>query len=153
MKQRFLLILALAMPMVAHAAENADTPSASDRAAITTLESEWLKAFVNKDEAKLLSVISPDCWLVDSQGNRATRESMIADVKSGAYIVQSAHTDNIQVRVVGDWAIVLGLETETSQTNGRDSSGQFRFLDTWQKRDGRWLCVASAATQVKSGKE
>jgi hypothetical protein len=25
--------------------------------------------------------------------------------------------------------------------------------DTWQKRNGHWLCVASAATQVKSEKK
>ena len=101
----------------------------------------------------MLSFISPDCWLVDSQGNRATRESLIADLKSGVYTVQSIHADDIQVRVMSDWAIVVGLETEKSQTSGQDSSGQFRFLDTWQKRDGHWLCVASAAIQVKSGKQ
>ncbi len=151
MKQLLLLILALAMPIFVRAAENADT-SASDKAAIAALEKDWLKAFVDKDEAKMLSLISADCWLVDSQGNRASRESLIADLKSGAYTVQSMHADDIQVRVDGDWAIVVGLETEKSQTNGQDSSGQFRFLDTWQKSDGRWLCLASAAIQVKSEK-
>ena len=140
------------MPAFVRAAENADE-FASDKAAITALENDWLKAFVNKDEAKMLSFISPDCWLIDSQGNTATRENLISDLKSGVYTVQSIHADNIQVRVFGDWATVLGLETEKSQTNGQDSSGQFRFLDTWQKRDGKWLCVASAAIQVKSEKQ
>jgi uncharacterized protein (TIGR02246 family) len=149
MKQILLLILALAMPVFAHAAENADT---SDQAAVSALENDWLKAFVDKDEAEMLSLISPDCWLIDSQGNLATRQSLIADLKSGIYTVQSMHADDIQVRVLGDWAVVLGLETEKSQTNGQDSSGQFRFLDTWQKRDGHWLCVASAAIQVKPEK-
>jgi ketosteroid isomerase-like protein len=152
MKQLLLLALALAIPTFVRASENADT-SDSDKAAITVLENDWLKAFVDKDEAKMLSLISPDCWLVDSQGNGATRESLIADVKSGVYTVRSAHADDIQVRAVGDWAIVLGLETEKSQTNGQDSSGQFRFLDTWQKHNCRWLCVASAAIQVKSEKQ
>jgi uncharacterized protein (TIGR02246 family) len=151
MKQILLLILALAMPVFAHAAENTDTFT-SDKAAVTGLEKDWLKAFVDKNEAKMLSLISPDCWLIDSQGNLATRQSLIADLKSGIYTVQSMHADDIQVRVLGDWAVVLGLETEKSQTNGQDSSGQFRFLDTWQKRDGHWLCVASAAIQVKPEK-
>jgi uncharacterized protein (TIGR02246 family) len=152
MKQLLALTLAFVTPLFVYAAENADT-SASDKSAITALENDWLKAFVDKNDAKMLSLISPDCWLVDSQGNRASRESLIADVKSGVYTVQSAHADDIQVRVIGDWAIVVGLETEKSETNGQDSSGQFRFLDTWQKRDGHWLCVASAATQVKSEKQ
>jgi uncharacterized protein (TIGR02246 family) len=150
MKRSIFLILVLATSTLLSAAESADT---SDKATITNLENQWLKAFVNKDEANMLSLISPDCWLVDSQGNRATRESLIADLKSGTYSVQSMHMDEIQVRIISDCAIVLGLETEKSQTNGHDSSGQFRFLDTWQKRNGRWLCVASAAIQVKSEKQ
>jgi uncharacterized protein (TIGR02246 family) len=149
MKQLLLLALAVAAPMFVRATETTD---ASDKATITALENDWLKAFIQKDEAKMLSLISPDCWLIDSQGNRATRESLIADLKSGVYAVQSMHMDDIQVRVMGGWAIVLGLETEKSQTKGEDSNGQFRFLDTWQKRDGHWLCVASAAIQVKSEK-
>ena len=149
MKKILLLLLALTMPTLLRAAESTD---ASDKDAIARLEKDWLKAFVEKDEAKMLSLISPDCWLIDSQGSLATRQSLITDLKSGVYTVESMHADDIQVRVMGGWAVVLGLETEKSQTNGQDSSGQFRFLDTWQKRDGHWLCVASAAIQVKSEK-
>jgi ketosteroid isomerase-like protein len=150
MKTLLFFILALGMPVFVRAAQNADT---SDKTTITNLENDWLKAFVDKDESKMLSLINPDCWLIDSQGNSATRESLIADLKSGTYSVQSMHMDDIQVRIIGDCALVLGLETEKSQTNGQDSSGQFRFLDTWQKHAGRWFCVASAAIQVKSEKQ
>jgi ketosteroid isomerase-like protein len=150
MKKPLLFIWALAIPLFARATESADT---SDKATITALENDWLKAFVDKDEAKMRSFVNPDCWLIDSQGNTATLQSLIADLKSGTYTVQSMHMDDIQVRVMGDWAVVLGLETEKSQTNGQDSSGQFRFLDTWHKRDGHWLCVGSAAIQVKSEKQ
>jgi uncharacterized protein (TIGR02246 family) len=146
MKTSFLFFLALLIPFIARAADS------SDEAAITTLEKDWLQAVVHKDEAKLRSLMAPDCWLIDSQGALATPDSAIAELKSGTYKVRAAHADDIQVRVMGDRAIVLGLESELSETNGHDSSGQFRFLDTWQKRDGKWRCVASAAIQVKEQK-
>jgi hypothetical protein len=148
-KKILLLLLALALPITLRAAESTD---ASDKATITGLENDWLKAFVEKTR--------PECLACQSRllADRFTRQPRHSPephhrFEIGVYTVESMHADDIQVRVVGDWAIVLGLETEKSQTNGQDSSGQFRFLDTWQKRDGHWLCVASAAIQVKPEKQ
>jgi uncharacterized protein (TIGR02246 family) len=146
MKYLLIFIVAFSMPSVVGVAEAADT---SDTAIITALEKDWLQALVHNDEAKLRSLMAPDCWLIDSQGALATPDNAIAELKSRSYKVRAAHADDIQVRVIGDWAIVLGLESELSETNGRDSSGQFRFLDTWQKRGGQWRCLASAAIQIK----
>ena len=68
------------MPSVVVAAEVADT---SDEAAITALEKDWLQAVVHKDEAKLRSLMAPDCWLIDSQGAVATPDSAVAELKTG----------------------------------------------------------------------
>jgi uncharacterized protein (TIGR02246 family) len=146
MKTSFPFLIALLIPFIARAADT------SDEAVITALEKDWLQAAVHKDEAKLRSLMAPDCWLIDSQGALATPDTAIAELQSGTYKVRAAHADDVQVRVMGDWAVVLGLESELSETNGHDSSGQFRFLDTWQKRAGRWRCVASAAIQIKEEK-
>jgi uncharacterized protein (TIGR02246 family) len=145
--KHLIFLFVLATPGI-RAALSADS-AADDKTAIIALEKDWLQAFVHKDEAKMRSLMTPDCWLIDSSGAVGTPDSAIADLKTGAYNVRAMHADDIQVRVAGDWAIVLGLESELSETNGRNSSGQFRFLDTWQKRDGRWRCLASAAIQVK----
>ena len=50
----------------------------------------------------------------------------------------------------GDTAIVHGLETEKSMTNGKDSSGQFRFTDVFVKCDGVWMAVAEHDSKVKA---
>jgi ketosteroid isomerase-like protein len=72
----------------------------------------------------------------------------VADVKSGTLKVHAMHIDDLKVRVYGDSAVVFGLETEKSQFKGKDSSGQYRFVDTWLKRNGRWVCVASGNIRV-----
>jgi uncharacterized protein (TIGR02246 family) len=150
MKYLLILTLALAMPVFARTAGAAS--SADDKAAITKMEQEWPMAFVKKDTAKMLSLGTPDCWFTDSSGQVTTLKSFVADVKSGAYSVQSMQIDDLKVRVYGDAAVVLGLETEKSQYKGKDSSGQYRFTDTWLKRDGRWLCVASSNILVTPAK-
>ena len=109
-------------------------------------------AFVKKDTAKMLSLGTADCLFIDPSGQTISLKNFVADVKSGAYAVQSMHIDDLKVRVYGDSAVVFGLETEKSRYKGKDASGQYRFVDTWLKRNGQWLCAASANTLVTSAK-
>ncbi len=139
--------MTLAMPILARTTEAAS--SADDKKAITKLEQEWPEAFVKKDTAKMLSMGTPECWFTTPNGQIISLKDFVVNVKSGAYTVQSMHLDDLKVRIYGDTAVVFGLETEKSKYNGKDSSGQYRFVDTWMKRNGQWLCVASANTAVR----
>ena len=104
------------MPSVVGVAEAADT---TDTAIITALEKDWLQALVHNDEAKLRQVRRPpDCWLIDSQGALATPDNAIAELKSRSYRFGPPTPIDIEVRVIGDWAIVLGLR-ERTQRNQR----------------------------------
>lgn len=150
MKYLLILTLALAMPVFVRTAEAAS--SAADKAAITKLEQEWPVAFVKKDTAKMLSMGTPDCWFITSSGQIIALRDFVNDVKSGVYTVQSMHIDDLKVRVYGDSAVVFGLETEKSRYKGKDASGQYRFVDTWLKRNGQWLCAASGNTLVTAAK-
>lgn len=142
----FILTLALAMPIFTRTAGAAS--SADDKAAIIKMEQEWPVAFVKKDTAKMLSMGTPDCWFTTPNGQIISLKDFVANVKSGAYSVQSMHIDDLKVHVYGDTAVVFGLETEKSKYKGKSVSGQYRFVDTWLKRNGQWLCAASANTAV-----
>ena len=147
MKYLLVLTLTLAMPVFARTAEAAS--SSGDKAAITKMEQDWAVAFVKKDAAAMFSMGTGDCLLAYSTGELVTLKQLSADVKSGVLTVKSMHVDDLKVRVYGDSAVVFGLETEKSQYKGKDSSGQYRFVDTWLKRNGQWLCVASGNIRVK----
>lgn len=146
MKYQLIFTIALAMPIFTCTAEAAS--SADDKTAITKLEQEWPAAFVKKDTAKMISMGTPDCWFTTPSGQIISLKEFVANVKSGAYTVQSMRIDDLKVRVYGDTAVVFGLETEKSKYKGKDASGQYRFVDTWLKRNGQWLCAASANTAV-----
>ena len=150
MKYLLVLTLALAMPVFTRPAEAAS--STDDKAAITKLERDWPVAFVKKDTAKMLSLGTPDCLFTVSSGEIISLKNFVTDVKSGTYSVQSMHIDDLKVRVYGDSAVVFGLETEKSRYKGKDASGQYRFVDTWLKRNGQWLCAASGNTLVTPAK-
>ena len=85
----------------------------------------------------------------NTDGRITPKKQALADVKSGATKTSSAEASDLTVFVAGDRASVHGLWTEKSIQNGKDMSGQYRFTDTFIKRDGRWQAVTTFSTKLK----
>ncbi|MEP6709698.1 MAG: nuclear transport factor 2 family protein [Verrucomicrobiota bacterium] len=125
---------------------------ARDKAAIRKMERDWADLVVRRDTAAMLGMGTDDCMFMDASGHANTLKQIVADVKSGALTFESMHIDDLKVRIYGDAAVVFGLETQKSKYKGEDTSGQYRFTDTWVKRNGRWFCVVAANTRVSPAK-
>ena len=63
-------------------------------------------------------------------------------------VVTSAVATDMKVRVYGNAAIVTGLNTVKEQLKGKDISGTYAYTDTWVKRPGSWVCVATHASRL-----
>jgi ketosteroid isomerase-like protein len=116
---------------------------------ITQLENQWAAAIAKNDVVAQDKIEAPDYMFSGSNGELMTRADMDGDVVSGAARTESMKLDEVKVRVLGDTAIVHGLETEKSTYKGADTSGQYRFTDIFVKRDGAWAAVATHASLVK----
>jgi hypothetical protein len=71
-------------------------------------------------------------------------EAMSNDIKWTA-----SKIDGLKVRILGDVAIVTGLQTLTGSAKNY-VSGARRFTDLWIKRDGRWQSIGGQTTLVPS---
>ncbi len=136
--------LTLAMLPVAWAQ---DKPT-SDEQVIRKIENEWAAALVHDDTAATDRITTEDWHLVTPDGSVQTREQANADLKSGTLKFESFRLDDLKIRVYGDTAVVIGLETEKSSYKGKDESGQYRFTDVFIKRDGKWRAVSSHIAKV-----
>jgi ketosteroid isomerase-like protein len=121
---------------------------AGDKAAIRKMERDWAVLVVKGDTATMLGMGVDNCMFMDASGHLNTLKQIVADVKSGALAFESMQINDLKVRVYGDAAVVFGLETEKSKYKGEDTSGQYRFTDTFVKRNGHWLYVASHSTRL-----
>jgi ketosteroid isomerase-like protein len=121
---------------------------AGDKAAIRKMERDWAVLVVKGDTATMLGMGVDNCMFMDASGHLNTLKQIVADVKSGALAFESMQINDLKVRVYGDAAVVFGLETEKSNYKGEDTSGQYRFTDTFVKRNGHWLYVASHSTRL-----
>jgi hypothetical protein len=53
------------------------------------------------------------------------------------------------VQVYGDVAVANGTVKEKRTRDGKDTSGEFAYMDLLKKRAGKWVVVRSAGTRLK----
>lgn len=129
-------------------AADQDMTGGSVEKTITQLEQDWGVALVKADVAWINGITADDYTMTDPDGTVVTRAQGDADLKSGVMHFDSFTLDEVKVHVHGDTAVVFGLETEKSTYKGADSSGQYRFTDTFTKHDGKWIALATHVTRV-----
>ena len=55
----------------------------------------------------------------------------------------------MDVKVLGNVAVVQGSDTEKSSAGGKDTSGKWVWMDVFVKREGKWVAVRSQSAMVK----
>src|ERR671936_297709 len=127
---------------VCAALASADSPHApfnnpADVAAIKQIGQEMGDAMVVDDIDKLKQIFTDDWVSLGSSGKTLTREGFLNDFKSGKHKLLSFEIGPMDVQVFGDVAIVQASVTEKRLHDGKDTSGQFVFMDLLKKREGK----------------
>ncbi len=118
--------------------------------AVLAAEQAFADAMTAHDPAAIARVVAPD-WISGSEsGKLSTRAGFIAQLSSGELVISRLRNHDLRVQVLGDLALVQGLDDETTTLKGQDVSGTRSWLDVWARREGRWVLIAShEATVVK----
>jgi len=133
---------------------NSDKPAAgatsdgADEEALMQISRDWTNAIVNKDRAALDSIMAAD-YAANDNGETRTKRQVIARILGSASKVESIETTNMQAMVFGDTGVVHGVSTGEGTIGGDDISGQYRWTDIFERRDGTWQAVASYGTSVE----
>jgi len=85
---------------------------------------DWGAAAKAGDAGKLGQILADDWIGVGYDGKKATKKSILADLKSDALKVESFEFGPMDVKVLGNVAVVQGSDTEKSTTSGKDTSGK-----------------------------
>ena len=126
----------------------AQTQSGSMEQELLKLEQDWANANVKADVAFLDRILAEDCVFTDAEGVVWTKAQSLAHLKPGGHVITSMVSDDMKVRIYGDAAVVTGRNTTKETLNGKDTSGQERWTDTWIKKAGRWQCVATHSSNI-----
>lgn len=110
------------------------------------IERDWCAATLKNDAALLGGIVADDVSDISRAGKLSGKAEMLAGVKTGKTTV--CEVDQMKVRVYGDAAVVTGRSTLKSDT----FSGQSLWTDTFIRKNGKWLCVATQSSEVKAKK-
>ena len=126
------------------AEESEDKRAAPDFQAIEEVRQasqEWVAAFLERDVEVLDRVMADDfVFTYPMEGD--DKSQFIADVESGALTIDLFDRKNVVVRIYGDSAVLTCHDTAKWNYHGRAITGDYRTLQVYAKRGGRWQLVA-----------
>jgi uncharacterized protein (TIGR02246 family) len=123
--------------------------SATDEAAIRTLEERWDTANLKGDAAALGTVFADDFISTDSEGRVRTKAEIIGAVKAKNIKYDYARTEDLRVILHGDAAVVTGVWRGKYAYQGKAMNLVERFTNFYVKQRGQWRCVASHGSALK----
>lgn len=125
-------------------------------AALLRIENDWPRVMKEKDAEAVRRVEADDAIFVYPDGGLGDKVQDVKDMESGALSADSTEMADLKVNVIsGDAAIVSGRtivkngKYKTPDGKSIDISGQYRFIDTFAKRNGEWKLVSGASVPVR----
>jgi len=149
-----------AAPETNRSAAPASTPETVDTAAIQTevlrIENDWPRVIREKDVAAARRVEADDIVLVYPDGNVGDKTMDLKDIETGSLTAESMEMADLKVNVLDkDSAVATGRtiikKGSFKMPDGKslDISGQYRFVDTFARRNGEWKLVAGASVPIR----
>lgn len=119
--------------------------------AIRSLENKWQAAIRRHDVNAIDQLVAEDFQGTSSTGREGGKATLLAELRRDENVYRSARAQGMTVRSLGpDVAIVTGTATESGTTpDGRQFTISRRFTDKWERRNGRWQCVASEVSRLQ----
>lgn len=112
-------------------------------------EHQRCAAMVAADVVTLSRLLAPGLTYVHSSGLLQDKSAFLTSVKEERPKFLAVTPADMQVRVVGDVAVVTGVIAQTTLVTGRpERSYKIRYTDVHVRRGGNWELIAYHAAPV-----
>lgn len=125
-------------------ASSAPTDEAAVLTALTELEHEWTVANINADKSKLNRILADDYVGTALDGKTQGKADYLRTIERDTTI-KNWEFDDLEVDLLGDRATLTGVV----RFELPDGEREFRFVDKFVWRDGRWQATSSVVTPVQ----
>lgn len=130
--------------------------TASIEAELNKLEREWAGAFKTRDAESVKRILADDIRLTYPDGTTGAKSDEVQMVESGSMTMESWDITDTKVTVIdndaafitGRGVIKKGSMKDPKSGKTIDISGEYRFMDVYAKRNGKWQAVASQTTKI-----
>ncbi len=160
----------LALSQFGCAGQNSNTNTVSkatpeptpDKTAIAAelmkIENDWPRIIKEHDAAAVRRIEADDAVFIYPDGSLGDKAQDIKDMEAGALSADSWEVADLKVNVldndeavVSGRSIVKGGKYKSPDGKTQDISGEYRWIDTYSRRNGQWQIVAGATTPIMKG--
>jgi len=126
-------------------------------AELIRIEREWANASKTHNAEAVKGFLADNALIIYPDGTTATKADEIKTLESNAITAESFEMVDPKVTVIdADSAFITGRSVIKNgkyavpgQKKPIDISGEYRFLDVYARRDGKWQVVASQAVKIE----
>jgi ketosteroid isomerase-like protein len=145
MRTKLLVLLASALlPALCPGADARD----GDAATLRKLSDAWDSAIVRKDERAIADNMAEDFRQIDPRANLETKKSFVAGIMDPKLTIDPYTVEEFDIRQYGDTALLSGRTHMTGKYQGKVFESNYRYIDIYVRRDGRWKIVSVQITRI-----
>jgi len=119
-----------------------------DETKIIALENLWNQMQLQHDAEAMGKLLDDDFVFTDYDGTVLSKLQFLESIRDKSYQLSVEASDNMKLHRHGDTVVVIGATHEKGTFKGKPYQHRGRFTDTWMKKNGQWLCVASHLSAI-----
>ena len=124
---------------------------AADQTELLRLEKEGVTAILAGNVKALGDFFATDWKIVGSDAGMMNREQLFKAMEASLLKFASYEQSDLEVRVYGDAAVVIGTGKSKGEWKGESFSTKERFTDVFIRQDGKWRCVSTHTSDFPDG--
>jgi ketosteroid isomerase-like protein len=117
--------------------------TASDLETLLALNRDYIASVQNSDVHRFDELLAEDFYCSNPDGSLVDRRAFLAQT-APPVTISNLHAEDVNVRILGDFAII---HARTTYTSGDGRAGSGRYTDVWARRNGRWLAISAHVTR------
>jgi hypothetical protein len=115
---------------------------------VIDLDRRRMQAMATKDIAQLETLLADDLIYTHSSARLDTKQSLIANMKSGATVYSSVEPSDVKAQDLGEVVVLTGAARIRVASQGKQLDFAVRFTDAYARRDGRWQMIVWQSTRL-----
>lgn len=114
----------------------------TDEQAILQVERQYIQANLNADTDTLEKILADD-FAIRNRWSMEDKEERLARLENQQLAFEVIDTDNVELKINGERAVLTGKAFVESRKDGLVSSNsRYTFRRVYEKRQGRWQIVS-----------
>ncbi|HEY0625655.1 MAG TPA: nuclear transport factor 2 family protein [Allosphingosinicella sp.] len=119
-----------------------------DKKDLLALERQWNTAVVERDVQALDRILADDFMLIWIDGSVTRKPQMLTGAKARRVEIDPFETEDVEVRVYGDTAVVTGRFSQTVRLGEQSETNRFAYTDVYRRTADGWRAVSAHATRI-----